>query len=218
MRAREAVRFTMGMAILCSMTGASWAADFDALLEPAPLALHSPGSTPVPNSSAAQGQLVEPYEPPLPRRLSLGINDLGAQLRLHVNRTWAGELRYLTGSASSDVGIVRANVFGLRGYRFFSERHHFTLYAGLEAAFVSTSIRSYNANNGPTSVANSSGFGETSGYALGGFGGVEYRVGRRVALDLDVGPYMIGLQEKVTHVSQANLDFVLDTAINVYLF
>lgn len=150
--------------------------------------------------------------------MALGINDLGAQLRLHLNPDWAAEVRYLRGTASSDVGTIDANVFGVRGYRFFSEHHHFQLYAGLEAAYVSTSIRSYNNSNPPTSVANVSGFGDTSGYATGGFGGVEYRLGRRVAIDLDIGPYMIGLQEKVTSVSDASLDFVLDTAINVYLF
>src|ERR1700733_13654616 len=86
------------------------------------------------------GQLTEPAAPAVPRHFSIGINDLGAQLRFHLNPRWAVEGRYVTGSASSDVGTVHANVFGVRGYRFFDERRRFRLYAGLEGDYVGTSL------------------------------------------------------------------------------
>jgi hypothetical protein len=116
------------------------------------------------------------------------------------------------------LGTIHANVFGLRGYRFFSERRRCRFYLGIEGDYVHTSIRSVDTTNNPNSIATISGFGETSGYAMGGFGGVEFRLLKRIALDVDVGPYMIGLQEKVTKTSDASLDFVANTAINVYLF
>ena len=89
---------------------------------------------------------------------------------------------------------------------------------GIEGDYVHTSLRSVDTANNPNSIATISGFGQTSGYALGGFGGLEFRLLKRIALDFDVGPYMIGLKEKVTNVSDSSLDFVANTAINVYLF
>ncbi len=182
--------------------------------------LRQPESYAEPLIPATTGQLVVPNapEPQLPRRVSFGVNDLGEQLRFHFNPNWASEFRYLTGSSSSDLGRVHANVFGMRGYRFFPEHRRLRFYAGLEGDYVKTSIGSVNTTGNQNSIATISGFGDTSGYALGGFGGVELRIGRRVAIDLDVGPYMIGLKEKVTGVSDTTLDFVGNTAINVYLF
>jgi hypothetical protein len=163
--------------------------------------------------------LVVPEEPLPPRHLSLGINDLGEQCRVHFGRNWAIEQRFLTGNSSSDLGTVQAFVFGLRGYRFLPEHRRLRLYMGLEADYVTTSLKGGgNTSGNPNSVANISGFGQTSGYAMGAFGGVEYRLMKRVALDLDIGPYMIGVKEKLTGVSDSSLDFVANTAINVYLF
>jgi len=190
------------------------------IMEPQPsqLNLSPPGSHPSPLTSSTTGQLVIPSEPAAPHRLAIGFNDLGEQLRIHFKRDWAVEQRFLMGTASSDFGTVHANVFGLRGYRFLPERRRFRLYVGLEGDYVTTSLRSVNTTGNPSSVATVSGFGQTSGYAMGGFGGVEYRLLKRIALDLDIGPYMIGVKEKVTGVSDASLDFVANTAINVYLF
>jgi len=183
-----------------------------------PVNLRRPGSGEQTLTSSTTGPLVLSGAPREPRKLSIGINDLGGQLRFHLFGNWAAEARYLMGSSSSDVGTVKAMVVGLRGYRFFPEHHRFRLYCGLEGDHVQTSLGSVNNGGNPSSVANVSGFGETTGYAAGAFGGVEYRLGRRIAFDLDAGPYMIGLQEKVTNVSGSTLDFVVDTAINVYLF
>jgi len=218
MLARPTTRALLLVAVaFLDFNDAVQAADLSAPSDSTPLNLRAPGIG-EDESAPSSPTLVAPETPALPRRLSFGINDLGTQLRWHLTPRWATEMRFLTGSADSDVGTVRANVFGLRGYRFFSERHRFRFYAGLEAAYVHTSIRSFNNGNNPNSITNIAGFGETSGYAAGGFGGVEFRLGRRIAIDADLGPYMIGLQEKVTRASDASLDFVLNSAINVYLF
>jgi hypothetical protein len=182
------------------------------------LLLHTPGSDSGSSSPSSQGSLVLSESSALPRRVSIGFNNLGGQLRFHFRRDWAVEQRFLMGEASSNVGTVHANVFGLRGYRFFEERHRWRFYAGIEGDYVHTSLRSVDTTNNPNSIATISGFGETSGYAVGGFGGVELRLFRRLGLDFDVGPYIIGLKEKVTQASDSTLDFVANTAINVYLF
>jgi len=212
--------FHLGIAIvsLVALAGPLWAAGSTVSEDSGPLLLRPPGPGAGPLAVPTTGMVLLPGVPRELRHLSIGINDLGGQLRLHLSPRWAAEGRFLTGSASSDVGDVHANVFGVRGYRFFSERHRFRLYAGLEGDYVHTSLESVNTANNPNSVATISGFGDTSGYAMGAFGGMEFRLLRRVAIDFDVGPYMIGLKEKVTGVSDASLDFVANTAINVYLF
>jgi len=217
MSARRAVRLgIVAAALAAASVGHAENSSLDSLLN-----LHVPEThqdTLTPPATGPLAKPAEPASPTPPQRFSIGINDLGGQLRFHLNPRWALEGRFLTGSASSDVGTVHANVFGVRGYRFFEERRRFRFYAGLEGAYVRTSLQSVNTVNNPNSVATISGFGDTSGYAMGGFGGIEFRLFKRVALDLDIGPYMIGLKEKVTGVSDGTLDFVANTAINVYLF
>jgi len=203
---------------LLSLGGLLQAAESPDLGASGPLYLRMSAPGAVARAPAAKGTLVVPEEPLLPRHLAIGFNDLGGQLRLHLRPSWAVEGRFLMGSANSDFGQVHANVFGMRGYRFFEERRRFQLYAGVEGDYVHTSLRSVDTTGNSNSIATISGFGETSGYALGAFGGVEYRFWKRLAIDFDIGPYMIGLQEKVTHVSDATLDFVANTALNVYLF
>src|SRR5579872_3885965 len=78
---------------------------------------------------------------PEPARLAFGINDLGGQLRVHLNPNWAVEGRFQTGSASSNEGQIHSLVLGLRGYRFLQEHHRCRLYLGLEGAYAQTSIQ-----------------------------------------------------------------------------
>jgi hypothetical protein len=143
---------------------------------------------------------------PMPRdyRLALGVSYTGAQLRYDLSSRWAAEVRYQRGKASSDQGDVSANVFGLRGYRSFHRRERFSFYWGGEGAYADASPARSNYH--------------VTGLALGAFGGVEYRVMKRVTVNADLGPYVISLKEKQTNVSSTNLDFVLNTALNVYLF
>ena len=169
------------------------------------------------SSAAARGST---EAPPAPRRLAFGVNNLGGQLRFHVGPQWAGEARFVTGSASSNEGSIQSLVFGLRGYRFTKEHRRCRLYLGLEADRAQTSIHGSPSINSsaPTQPTLPQGFGDTSGFAFGGFGGLELRVTRRVAVDLDMGPYLIGLKEKVTGASASSWDFVVNTSLEVYLF
>ena len=217
MLAREA-RIGILAAAFCCLGGLALAADKSISSESATYNLRRPGPTTNELTPITTGPFVEPVSPPLPRHMSIGFNDLGEQLRIHLGPDWALEQRFLMGNSSSDLGTVHANVFGIRGYRFLPEHRRLRLYMGLEGDYVTTSLRSVNTTGNPNSIATISGFGQTSGYALGGFGGVEFRLLKRIALDLDIGPYMIGVKEKVTSVSDASLDFVANTAINVYLF
>jgi hypothetical protein len=211
------VRIGISVAALMALSGLLLAAESPVLQDSAPILLSRSNTDSVALTMPATGQYLAPVPRSWPHRISFGMNDLGGQLRLHLNRDWAAEGRFLTGSANSDVGQVHSLVLGMRGYRFLPEHRRLKLYVGAEGDYVKTSMRSVNTTN-PNSVANASGFGNTSGYAMGGFGGMEFRVLKRIALDLDIGPYMIGLKEKLTGVSDASLDFVADTAINVYLF
>jgi hypothetical protein len=137
-------------------------------------------------------------------RLGLGIAYLGAQARWRLSSRWSVEGRYQRGSASSQYGKVIAQAYGLRAYRFYHAEGRLPLYWGLEAAYSSAKPE--------TSTY------ATRGPAGGAFGGLEYRIGRRFAVDLDIGPYVIALKEKKTGMSQTNLDFVVNTAAMVFLF
>jgi hypothetical protein len=149
--------------------------------------------------------------PAEPMRLAVGVNDLGGQLRFHFTPRWAVEGRFLTGSASSGDGNIKATVLGLRGYRFYQEHHRCRFYLGLEADHAATKLSSSKANN-------ASGFGNTQGVDAGGFAGLEYRLPKRVSIDLDMGPYLINLSDKNSNVSDSAWDFVVNIAVNFYIF
>ncbi|MBI4669315.1 MAG: hypothetical protein HY747_09055 [Elusimicrobia bacterium] len=137
-------------------------------------------------------------------RLGIGFNYIGGQVRCHLNSQWAGELRYLTGSEEADTGKVNSQVLGLRGYRFIESRHRYRFFLGAETAYVGS-----DQNN--TSY-------KTSGAAIGGFGGIEYRLGGRFALGFDIGPYLLSLKEKTKDVSDSSLEFVANTFFIFYVF
>lgn len=146
---------------------------------------------------------------PEPSRLAIGLNDLGGQVRLHLAPNSAVEARFTTGKASSEAGNIFALAAGLRGYRFLREHRRCKLYFGLEGDYAQTSIHGQVSSNLPTSPTGytptqQSGFGNTSGYAAGGFAGLELRPTRRVAVDLDMGPYLLNLKEKTTGVTSSD--------------
>ncbi|MFC1521354.1 hypothetical protein ACFL6Y_02990 [Elusimicrobiota bacterium] len=137
-------------------------------------------------------------------RFALGINYIGGQVRYELNSSWAGELRYLTGSESASTGDVTSQVFGLRGYRFFKENPRRRFFLGAEAAMISSDQEN-------TSY-------EVSGPAVGAFGGLEYRIGENFSLGFDIGPYFFSLKEKKTDVSDTSLEFVANTFFTFYIF
>jgi hypothetical protein len=133
-----------------------------------------------------------------------GASYTGFQLRYQFSCRWAVEGRAQFGSADSDYGKVSSKVFGIRGYRFFPFRDYLAWYTGGEVAYA-------RAQSDTTSY-------ETKGFAAGGFGGMEYRIAKRVSVGVDIGPYIISLRETQTQMTQTSLDFVVNTAINFYLF
>jgi hypothetical protein len=159
------------------------------------------------NGNAAPGKtlVLNPVSLENRYRLALGISYTGGQIRYQFNPRWATETRYQFGSAgSNEGGTIHSNVFGLRLYRFMPIRPRLAWYLGGEGARAQTSSRTTDYR--------------TTGFALGAFSGVEYRILPRVAVSADIGPYMISLKEQLSGVSQTGLDFVVNTAVNVYLF
>lgn len=137
---------------------------------------------------------------------ALGVSYTGAQLRYQISPKYAAEFRYQYGEADSSYGDVKAEVEGFRGYRFIPYRRNLAWYLGAEIAHA----------NAHTPGGNRA--YETQGFAAGGFAGLEYRVLPRLAIGMDIGPYFISLKEKQTQLTQTNLDFVINTALNFYLF
>lgn len=139
-----------------------------------------------------------------PHRLALGLNYIGGQARYSLSSRWAKELRYLTGTEDAATGKVTSQIFGLRDHRFFGEisRHRFFL--GAEAVLVNSDQKS-------TSY-------KVSGPAIGGFGGLECRFGKRFSLGLDIDPYFLSLKEETADVSDSSLAFAANTHFIFYLF
>jgi hypothetical protein len=137
-------------------------------------------------------------------RFAVGVSYTGAQMRYQFTPKWAAEYRYQTGKASSDYGDIKSTVLGLRIYRFIPFRRALSWYLGGDGAYA-------HANAGSTDY-------NVSGFAMGAYGGMEYRLIPRLAIGADIGPYVISLKEKESGLSQTTLDFVINTAINFYLF
>jgi len=151
--------------------------------------------------------LTEYSGPDLPaQRLSIGVNYTGGQLRYRLTSRWAAEGRMQFGSADSDYGRVRSQVFGVRLYRFapLNVWEKASWYVAGEADYAKA-----DANN--SSYA-------TKGFAAGAAGGLELRIAKRISIDADIGPYVISLKETQTNVSSTGMDFVVNTALNIYLF
>jgi hypothetical protein len=142
---------------------------------------------------------------------AVGASYTGGQVRYQFSPRWALEMRYQFGSADSDYGTVRANVWGLRGYHFYPVglRERFSWYWGGEGAYAKTN--SLGTSGGESNL-------RVSGFAVGAFGGIEYRVLPRIAVSTDIGPYLISLKESDSGISSTGLDFVVNTAINFYIF
>jgi hypothetical protein len=157
-------------------------------------------------SSAAARSAGLASEPSEPKRFSAGINYAGGQLRWDTSPSWAAELRLQTGSASSTYGNVRATVPSLRAYRFFRPQQTVRPFLGAEGGYVYTD--------------SSNSFGITvTGPTFGVFGGMEWRVARRLDLGVSVGPYGMFLSSKQSQPgTNPTLQFVVDTYLLLRLF
>jgi hypothetical protein len=184
--------------------------------------LACPAARTQPNASVSPkpSELVlsAPTDKPDPNRFALGVNYIGGQLRYHASPKWAGEVHVITGSGNSSEGRIQSVVIGLRAYRFYKPYRNLKFYTGFEGDYAQSNLNGVKRDRLPNAATSANNFGNTEGLVLGGFGGVEIRLLRRLALDFDCGPYFISLKEKATKVSDASWDFVLNTALVVYLF
>jgi hypothetical protein len=142
---------------------------------------------------------------PAPRKhFAAGVNYSGTQFRWRFAAPWALEARWQHGKSDSDFGKVTANVYGMRGYRWFKPGRLFTFYTGPEMDYASakTDGSSYT----------------VSGVTAGAFAGLEMKIAKNLVLGMDMGPYVISLKEKQTSTSRTNLDFVMNTGVVWYLF
>jgi len=150
-------------------------------------------------------------EQPYMRKLGLGAVYTGFQVRAGFLKSWSAEMRYLLAQAETESRTVKSSVVSGRIYKHFRINRPIQLYAGGDF--------SYGWANGSASSGSAySGDLKASGYAAGGFGGIEYYILRRLSIGLDIGPYYIDMKEKTTGERDRGLDFVFNTFINVYFF
>ncbi len=136
------------------------------------------------------------------RSLAAGLAFTGPLIRKGFKNDYSAEFHYLFGSAGSSDDDASAHVFGLRGYRHFRTDKRLQPYAGIESAYILAKTRIL----------------KSSGYAAGGFAGVEYYITRRFSIGLDIGPYYVWIKEKDIGASGGGVDFVLSTFVNFYIF
>lgn len=137
-------------------------------------------------------------------RMALGVNYTGGQIGIRSGRgMW--EARYQTGQNSTEDGPVRADVVGLRYYRHAGKTQWGVRpYMGFEGDWIR--------------ATDHAGLQEGSGYAAGGFFGVEWWLGRRLSIGTDVGAYMVNVGERETKATDGGLDFIINSFVRFHLF
>ena len=151
-------------------------------------------------SSMTSAQAPEPkgYK----RSFGTGFAFTGILFRKGFKNNISAEAHYLFGEAGSSDDDISAHLFGMRGYRHFRTDKRAQPFVGVEADYVLAKTRIL----------------RSSGYATGGFAGVEYYLSPRFSLGFDIGPYYLWVKEKETGVSGGGIDFVLNTFVNFYIF
>lgn len=137
-------------------------------------------------------------------RMALGINYTGGQIGWRTGRGLL-EARYQVGQNSTEDGNVRAEVLGLRYY--------------LHAGKAQWGVRPYMGFEGDwIRATDDSGLQEGSGYAAGGFVGVEWWLGKRFSIGSDIGAYLVNVGESETQVTDGGLDFIINSFVRFHLF
>lgn len=124
--------------------------------------------------------------------IGIGVNYPGVSVKYFTSDKLALELK---GQAEKNIVIG-----GLRGYYYFSTGKKFLPFAGLEADFISF--------KGLDSKG--------TGFAAELFVGGEYFFGKKLSLQMDMGPAFVSLADKKTHISGRGLEYVVNFAINWY--
>lgn len=130
------------------------------------------------------------------RSTALGINYPGVSLKLFLSDRFSAELRgqyvdkIMTGGARL---YYYPSVFGFKDARLRP-------FLGVEGDYISF--------KGQISKGN--------GSAIGGVGGVEYFLSKRVSVQTDAGPFYIMLKDNDSSLAQSGLEFVLNFGVNFY--
>ncbi|MFN0118153.1 MAG: hypothetical protein ACKVQC_07695 [Elusimicrobiota bacterium] len=143
----------------------------------------------------------------VPHTLALGATVIGAQLHWGFSRKSALEIRMLKHKENNDTteNTLTAYAYGLRTYRYFKPimaGKRTRLYMGLEAASTRSTSSTYDY--------------KTTGFALGGFGGTEIYVLRRLSLGFDLGPYVVSSKVRGSDTSSGEILVVVNTYMNFY--
>jgi hypothetical protein len=137
-------------------------------------------------------------------RMALGINYTGIQIGVRTGHgMWEGH--YQAGQNISESETVRADVVGLRYYRHAGKTQWgMRPYMGFEGDWIR--------------ATDHVGRQEGTGYAAGGFLGVEWWLGHRLSIGTDVGAYMVNVIERETKAADGGLDFIANSFVRLHLF
>ncbi len=139
----------------------------------------------------------------MPHRWAVGTTYIGGQLHWGFAERWALELRALKDEkADPSAGTMEASVYGLRGYRYFRKPSRLRFYAGIEGA-TTHSKSNLNAYT-------------TSGFAIGGFGGTEIYLIKRLSVGIDVGPYLLTTKVHNSQTDDSEVAIVINSFMNFY--
>lgn len=138
-----------------------------------------------------------------PHKLAVGTTYIGAQLHWGFAEKWALEFRALTGEADSTTeGTVTGKAYGVRAYRYLRRPSRVRFFFGGEVASTYSRSSTYDY--------------ETSGLALGGFGGTEIYLLKRLSVGLDVGPYLLSTKVRGGNTEEGEVTFVINSFMNFY--
>lgn len=141
-------------------------------------------------------------------RFNLDLRSAGVGIRVFSTDNTAVELRgyklnhTVEDPAAGSEKKISATVVGARIYRYLAGPDRpLQPYLCLEMA----AIPSFK-----------SAVSEGDGVAAGGFGGIEYFIGRRFSAQVDLGAAYLGLVDKATRTNSGGIEFLLSFGVNIY--
>lgn len=134
--------------------------------------------------------------------LSLGLTYVGGGIRWGFQKGWSVEGRYVTGQEGSAGGTVKAQFLCARAAKHWMSGHRWAPYGAIEG--------------GTLRAADSS--RKASGTAFGLVGGIEFAMTRKLSITFEMGPYSIGLKDKVGGIGGQGTDIVLGSTFYWHLF
>ncbi len=125
--------------------------------------------------------------------LYLGLNYPGVSLGYQAG-SYGLEFR---GFSDLDGDIL---VYGLRGSHIFHRFRNHRLYLGAEVLYVE----------------HESTITEGDGYIYGGFGGFRSYFTRRLAFNLDLGPYRVHLEDDPSGLDSSGIHYILNAGVSIH--